>query len=274
MEEQLRSEIIRYIGSHSGNYLPDSINRYFDEPLVGFSSANDPLFSDYKTIIGQFHLLPCELLSGAVSIVSWILPISRAVCESNRKQKELPSREWALTRSNGENVNGELRRHLVSWFAEKGHGAVAPQYSPQWKEFSDTPVGIASCWSERHAAYVAGLGTFSLSDGFITSRGIAHRCGSVITSAALNPTPRISSTHNSNCLYYRDGSCGACIARCPVGAISRSGHDKFRCRELVYGTAPAALSELYGVPQTGCGLCQTKVPCEASTPPDRRVTGG
>jgi epoxyqueuosine reductase len=273
MEKLLRSEIIRFIVNHPGNRLPHSDSPYLDEPLVGFASAEDRIFLDYRQIIGPFHLLPGELLSGATTVVSWILPINRVVRESNRKQTDLPSREWALTRTYGEMVNGDLRRHLVVWLEEQGHKAVAPQYSPLWQEFSDTPVGIASRWSERHAAYVAGLGTFSLSDGFITSRGIAHRCGSVITTLPLTPTPRKFSNHHSNCLYYHDGSCGACITRCPVYAITRNGHDKVRCRGLVYGTAPEKLSEQYGVAQTGCGLCQTKVPCEAAIPPACRVSG-
>jgi len=272
MEEQIHSEIKRYVSSHVGNHLLGSENHYLEEPLVGFSSAADPLFEEYRTIIGPFHCTPDELLSGAVSVISWVLPINRAVRESNRAEIELPSREWALTRTHGEGVNGDLRRHVVGWLQGLGHAAVAPQYSPLWKEFSDTPVGIASSWSERHAAYVAGLGTFSLSDGFITQRGIAHRCGSVITTLPLAPSPRKYRGHHSNCLHYHDGSCGACIARCPVDAITRGGHDKSRCRELVYGTAPAKLSERYGVPQTGCGLCQTKVPCEAAIPAACRIS--
>jgi epoxyqueuosine reductase len=267
MEELLRYEIARFIADHPGNHLPDSDAAYLDEPLVGFASAEDQLFRDYQEIIGPFHLLPGDLLSGAASVVSWVLPISRAVRESNRKQDDLPSREWALTRTHGETINGDLRRHLVVWLEAQGHRAVAAQYSPLWQEFRETPVGIASRWSERHAAYAAGLGTFSLSDGFITNRGIAHRCGSVITDLALEPTPRAVPDHQHNCLYHRNGSCGACIGRCPVNAISRSGHDKQRCRELVYGTAPEKLSAVYGVPQTGCGLCQTRVPCEAMVPP-------
>ncbi len=270
MKELLSDEIKRFIEAHPGNRLPDSDSPYLDEPQVGFASAEDRIFNEYREIIGSFHLLPDELLAGAATVISWILPINRTVRESNRSRRELPSREWALTRTNGETVNGDLRRHLVSWLAEKGHAALAPQYSPLWKEFGDTPVGIASTWSERHAAYAAGLGTFSLSDGFITIRGIAHRCGSVITDLKLTPTPRTSLNHLSNCLHYHDGSCGACISRCPVGAISRDGHNKAKCRELVYGTAPAALSELYGTPQTGCGLCQTGVPCEAQVPLHRR----
>jgi epoxyqueuosine reductase QueG len=274
MEELLRSEIVRFVANHPGNHVPDSGIPYLDEPLIGFASACDQLFRDYQQIIGQFHLLPAELLPGASSVISWILPVGQAVRESNRKQTDLPSREWALTRTHGETINGDLRRHLVAWLEEQGHTSVAPQYSPLWQEFSDTPSGIASRWSERHAAYVAGLGTFSLSDGFITPRGIAHRCGSVITSLALTPTTRTFSSHTSNCLHYHEGSCGVCISRCPVDAISRDGHDKVRCRELVYGEAPRQLSAAYGVAQTGCGLCQTKVPCEAAIPPACRVIPG
>lgn len=273
MEELLRCKIIRFLADHPGNHLPDIDSPYLDEPLVGFASADDRLFHDYRQIIGPFHLLPGELLAGAASVVSWVLPISRTVRESNRSQTELPSREWALTRTHGETVNGDLRRHVVAWLEQQGHRAVAPQYSPLWQEFPDTPVGIASRWSERHAAYAAGLGTFSLSDGFITTRGISHRCGSVITTLPLRPTQRTFVNHYANCLHYHDGSCGACIERCPVAAITRIGHDKARCRELVYGTAPERLSQQYGVSQTGCGLCQTKVPCEAAIPRACRVNG-
>ena len=34
----------------------------FDEPLVGFADGDDPLFREYKTIIGNFHITPREAL--------------------------------------------------------------------------------------------------------------------------------------------------------------------------------------------------------------------
>ena len=61
----------------------------------------------------------------------------------------------------------------------------------------------------------------------------------------------------------------------PASRVARlrplpEGHDKDRCRNYVYGEVPRQVGAEYNVPQTGCGLCQTKVPCEAMTPPGGR----
>ncbi len=278
MEQTIAKEIIRFAAESPANRFPDSTERYFDEPLVGFAAAGDPLFTDYKRIIGDFHLTPHELVTAApegepwqpVTVICWVLPVTRSTRESNRKENRVPSRQWAETRSYGEQFNGSLRWHMVAWLTGLGHRAVAPQFSPAWQEFADTPVGIASSWSERHAAYAAGLGTFSLNDALITPQGIAHRLGTVITDLVLAPGERPYPDHRHNCLWYREGTCGACVARCPVGAITREwGHDKRRCRAYVYEELPRELGELYDVPQTGCGLCQTKVPCEGCIPPGK-----
>jgi epoxyqueuosine reductase QueG len=273
METQIRNEIVRFVRENPLNRFPDSDVPYFDEPLVGFASADDQLFTRYKTIIGAFHQTPQEVMESALgaegrasSVISWILPIARQTRESNRSEKHYPSREWARTRFFGEQLNAALRRHLVVWLEERGNQAVSPQLAVSWKEFADTPDGIASNWSERHAAYAAGLGTFSLNDGLITAKGIAHRCGSVITDLSLAPSVRPYTDYRHNCLFFRDGSCGLCIARCPVGALSREGHDKKICSQYVYKTVIAEVAGRYGTPQTGCGLCQTKVPCEGGIP--------
>lgn len=277
MNRTITAAIEEYIATAQASLERYPTGPYFDTPLVGFASLDDPLFTGYKEIIGAFHLTPRELFAAEFgaepaggTVVCWILPITDPVRRSNRSEREFPSRPWSQTRTHGEALNGELRRHMVSWLAAAGHRALAPQYSPRWQEFAETPKGRASSWSERHAAYAAGLGTFSLSDGLITPRGIAHRCGSVITDLVLEPSPRREGRYADNCLYYRDGSCGACIGRCPVGAITFAGHDKDRCGEYVYGTVPAAVAGKYGVTFTGCGLCQTMVPCENGIPRGKR----
>lgn len=138
--------------------------------------------------------------------------------------------------------------------------------SGMWRPVREPPVGLASTWSERHAAYAAGLGSFSLNDGLITQKGIAHRCGSVITDAFIPPTARLHGDHRANCLHFPRGDCGLCIPRCPAGAISPHGHDKEKCRAYVYEQLRESVGRTYGIMETGCGLCQTGVPCEARIP--------
>jgi len=273
VEERICSEIRRFVALSPVNRFPDSSEPYFGEPLIGFAAAADPLFADYKSIIGEFHQTPQEVLAGAcgpearaATVICWVLPITLATRKSNRSETVFPSRAWARTRNFGEQFNAALRRHLVGWLGERGELAVAPQLAAGWQEFSQTPVGIASSWSERHAAYAAGLGTFSLNDALITPKGIAHRLGSVVTELTLAPSARTYPERRHNCLYHREGSCAVCVARCPVGALSRAGHDKDACSRYVYQTVVAARAGEYGVTATGCGLCQTRVPCEAGIP--------
>ena len=274
MRDTITDEIRNFVAVHPGNRLPDGSEPIFDAPLVGFAAFADPLFVRYREVIGPFHLTPAEILAGEVgageeagTVICYVLPVTEAVRKSNRGETTYPSRQWSWQRQYGEAFNGLLRRHLAAWLAEQGHRVAIPQYSPLWKEFKDTPVGVASTWSERHAAYAAGLGTFSLNDGLITEKGIAHRIGSVVTDLVLAPTHRTAPDHRFNCLFYRTpGSCGVCVRRCPVGALTPDGHDKAICRDHVYGTIPAAVAKEFNVTATGCGLCQTAVPCEFRAP--------
>ena len=255
----------------------------FDAPIFGVADGDDPLFEEYKQIIGPFHLTPREVMQYAsqaapdapipsleqVRVLTWVLPITETTRRSNRKEKEAPSERWAHTRHYGEQFNDALRGFAVNWLREAGYLAIAPMASPLFKTFNDGVENApTSNWSERHALYAAGQGTFSLSDGFITPRGIAMRCASVVTNLPLAISPRPYKNHTDNCLHYRQGTCGRCIKRCPVGAISLDGHDKMKCRDYVYGALKPYFAT-YGVRTAGCGLCQTRVPCEAAIPAGR-----
>jgi len=135
-----------------------------------------------------------------------------------------------------------------------------------FRRLEDSPVGIASNWSERHVAHACGLGTFGLSDGLITPVGKAMRCGSVVTDMPLTPTPRSYKSHTEYCLFHSYGTCRECIERCPAGAITEAGHDKEICRKYAYGKIKETVGPTYGVVTTGCGLCQTGVACEGRIP--------
>jgi epoxyqueuosine reductase QueG len=100
---------------------------------------------------------------------------------------------------------------------------------------------------------------------------MAMRCGSVVTDARIPPSLRVYKDYLANCLFYSDRSCMRCAERCPAGAISEQGHDKNKCREFLSTRQKEIVKELgrgegYIGRYLGCGLCQTKVPCEARIP--------
>ncbi len=256
---------------------------YWEEPLVGFASGMDPLFFEYKTLIGSFHLTPREIISAAlkergrsllfteieqISVVSWILPASEDTCRSNRREKQFPSKLWAYTRKYGEACNDALRNHVTHFLEDLGYATLAPAILPTFRPVQDEKVGWASPWSERHVAYACGLGTFGLTDGFITPKGMAMRAGSVVTLLKLTPSEKKYRHYRENCLQFRNEKCGKCIKRCPAGAITESGHDKNRCYDYLRSEILEAKGSEYGlkIPPHSCGLCQTDVPCEFEIP--------
>jgi epoxyqueuosine reductase QueG len=166
--------------------------------------------------------------------------------------------------------NAVLRRHVVETLQAAGFAAVAPVDAPFWSQEVSTRYGLASRWSERHAAHIAGLGTFGLCDGLITPRGKAMRCGSVVAQIPITPTIRPYSDQHEYCLHFSQGTCGKCITRCPSGAISATGHDKTKCEVYIREVTAPYGRERFGVDTYGCGLCQTKVPCESRIPAKRK----
>ncbi len=244
------------------------------EPLVGFSSGNDPLYDFYKKDIGDFYVLPDLFMADAhgkeykrenLTVVSWILPQTDATKSDHRKETYFPSERWARSRIMGEQVNVKLREHLVEKLKEAGYDSVAPMISPLWKGAKSEKYSFASTWSERHAAYAAGLGTFGLSDALITEKGKAMRAGSVIVDAVIEPSPMNFKHHNESCLFIMDGTCGKCMERCPIGAITENGHNKELCNKYVSMTRQY-VPKHYGFDGYGCGFCQTGVPCESINP--------
>ncbi len=247
----------------------------WETPLVGFSSGADPLYDFYKKDIGSFYVSPIEFFRNAhpsvetkpeeLTVISWVLPQTKATKYDHRKETKMPSERWARARIMGEGVNVKLRRFMVKELGESEYPAVAPMLSPLWGQHMSEKYLFASSWSERHAAYAAGLGTFGLSDGLITAKGKAHRVGSVVSKIRISPTPRPYTDHHAYCLWYAKGTCGACMKKCPAGAIAEKGHDKQKCSDYVDKTH-AFVEEHYHFKGYGCGLCQVGIPCESRIP--------
>jgi epoxyqueuosine reductase len=247
----------------------------WDDVLVGFASGADSIWQQYKECVGAFHWTPWEVFNqhrpeesaGAeeLTVVSWVLPQRELVRKANRRTKKYPAEEWARIRIYGEDFNAALRRHVAKRLEQVGHAAIAPMLVSNWTIVNSERFSYASSWSERHAAHASGLGTFGLCDGLITAKGKAMRVGSVVAKISIEPTPRPYSDHRAYCLFFDNGTCGKCIDRCPVRAITEAGHDKEKCRQHL-ARSREYVKKTYKFEGYGCGLCQVGVPCEAGIP--------
>ncbi len=245
----------------------------WDDPLVGFSRGDDAYWESFKEHVGPFHWTPAEAFGIAfpdgkvpgkdLSVISWILPQTQATKLDSRKEKTYPPERSRIC---GEAANEKLRRYVTAELGKAGIRAAAPVLLARFSRMPSEKFTFASTWSERHAAFVAGLGTFGLSDGLITPRGKAMRTGSVVAEIEIPPTPRPYRGHRDWCLWFSRGTCKKCVERCPVGALSEKGHDKIPCSRHVHETCRAYIVEHFGFEGYACGLCQTAVPCESGIP--------
>ena len=237
----------------------------FDEPIFGVSAADDAIYQTFRRpeVIGATFMPPREWLPDAKSVISFFLPFTERVRSSNRGDPEETSPEWLHARIEGQAFINAYTERIAAWFAGIGVGACVPATDPRFAVKS-TPlppgdpeaVHYASSWSERHAAYASGLGTFCLTRGLISERGVAGRYGSVIISGAAEPDERPYTGVYDYCIR-----CGACAKRCPAGAISpEHGKDQLKCSRWMKITG-----QKYA-PRYGCGKCQTGVPCEDRIP--------
>lgn len=228
----------------------DSMQIY-DLPLVGVAGAEDLLWAKLKQpdVIDPHHLSPTEWLREAKSVLSCFLPFTERIRSANRSLG-WPATEWLYGRHEGEMFSNDVRRWLIDMLRRLGGRALAPVLDERF-----AVIQRRSNWSERHVAFIAGLGTFSLNRSLITSHGSAGRFVSVVTDLALEPTPRAYTDVEEYCT-----KCGVCIRRCPPLAIDKNGKDNALCSEYVQET------KVRYKPRYGCGKCQTGVPCEVRRP--------
>jgi epoxyqueuosine reductase len=274
----IEKKIVDFVEESPDNSLKNDKNDpAWGTPLVAFSRGDDSLFVELKNDIGPFYWTPQEpfglaypeltITADELAVISWILPQTRLTRQDHRRETSYPAEAWSRARLYGEQFNELLRSRVVEWLRAADIPAVAPFQLREWQRQESERYGIASNWSERHAAYVAGLGTFGLSDGLITPVGKAMRCGSVVARLPVPVALRPYNKYNAYCLFYSQGTCGKCIERCPAGAISDSGHDKKRCAAYLENVTSPYVEKSLGKPVSSCGLCQVGIPCEAGIPP-------
>lgn len=261
-----------YLLADASNYIQadDAIRpdlegmQIFDAPIFAVASADDPWFARLKepSVVHPDYMLPTQWLSGANSVIAFFAPYTQRIREANKQDMREPADEWLHGRIEGEMAMKRLRLWIRDTLIRAGYASVAPSHDERMTMLAK----YAPNWSERHTGHVCGLGTFGLSKGLITEKGVAGRLGSVVTSCALPATGRAYQG-----IYDYCNGCRRCAAQCPARAIDpERGMDHAKA----HPPCDVFLSEIHSRPpkgksgrqRYGCGKCQVGVPCEKAIP--------
>lgn len=266
LSEAVRSSEHNYV-SESMALTPEDVGkRLYDDPIIAIGSADDPMWEEMKApqAVGTLFRTPKEWLPQGRCVVSYFAPFSDFVVEGNKQDRVEVGNGWLYARVEGQAFLTEINHFLEQWFESQGIKSLSPYASEEFKyvfeagscdDIADKSLSFTSNWSERHVAFICGLGTFGLSKGLITRRGVAGRFGSVIVDAPLEVTPRPYTE-----IYEYCTMCGACM-RCPGEAITLAeGKSHTLCSAYVN------TMRVKYAPRFGCGKCQVNVPCERGIP--------
>jgi epoxyqueuosine reductase QueG len=264
-------------GPANDNRSTEKPEKAYASPFLGVAAGDDAYWEKIAQAAGERHWQPLEafkkafpqsqIMAGQLSVLVMVCPQTPETIQDQKASSGFPAERWIRSRFYHEQIVGALCEHLAGYLMNLGYLAMVPDHLNDFTVYPHERFQLASTWSHRHAAFVAGQGTFGLCDALITKVGKAHRLGTVIVNCRLPVTPRSYSQTYEYCLFYSKGSCHKCAKRCPVGAISSAGHDKNLCQGFLNSTKAIIkekspdLSGAYG-----CGLCQTNVPCEVRVP--------
>ena len=216
----------KFISETHSNYITEDIAlspkctgiKIYEAPIFALGSVDDELYIKYKSfdVIGSHFLGPSEWMPSAKTVISFFLPNTEKIRIANSTNSSWPADEWLHGRYEGQNLLKLLLKHLMETLIKAGYDSMVPSFDPRYEAGNvEQNIKYTSNWSERHVAYACGLGTFGLSKGIITKRGMCGRFGSILTELAL---PKDSRDYDG--IYEYCTMCGNCIDRCPVQAIS------------------------------------------------------
>lgn len=241
----IKEEIISFI---ENAVLESKSKELFRKPIVGFSSANNPLYEELKEIVGAEHLHPKDILPNAKTVVSFFVPFSESVVNSNRKGQSV-SREWGISYVETNSLINRISVNLVDYLDGKNINSATIKATHNYNEKT-----LKSAWSHRSAAVIANMGRFGLNRMVITSEGCAGRFGTVIISEEV---PINNEEAMEYCIYNKNEGCLKCIKSCPQNALNINGFDRFKCHDQLLKNA-GEFSDI--------GLCDVCGKCVVSCP--------
>ncbi len=239
--------------------LRKEITTQWNDPIVGFALANDPLFSKLRSVASPTHAVPKDFLPGAKTVIAFFIPFKKSMTRTNIKEK-YSSKDWGKGYIETNEMIRQLSLYLQELFVSEGYEAFMIPATHNWDEKK-----LISDWSHRHIAYIAGLGNFGLNNMLITEQGCCGRIGSFITSAQIEPD---AISDQEACLYKYDGTCKKCTKRCVNGALYEDSFDRFKCYEMLLKNVEELRSVGYA---DVCGKCLVGIPCSHINPVARKI---
>lgn len=220
------------------------------EPCFAYASANDPMFQELKTVIGEHHKLPQDVMEDGKTVLTYFIPLEKKIVDSNISGY-FASEEWARAYLETIDLIRAINSGLEHLFKLHGWKLELTADNRSWD-----PETMKCNWSHRHAAYIAGLGTWGVNHGLITEKGLSGRIGTLVTDAYVEPTKR---PEIEACLYKRNGSCKLCVDACPVSALGvPDTYKNWDCKAVT--DENAVHHESIGFADV-CGKCMCGMPC-------------
>lgn len=252
MEKIIENLIIDYVNKYMEN---PKVKTKWKKPLVAFANARDPLFDKLKEVANPDHLMPEDILEGSNTVITYFLPFIESIPISNINGRT-SSMEWAMAYIETNNMIGSLNDYIIESIKEMGYKAdkLNPAMNMDYEK-------LISVWSNRHVAYIAGLGTFGLNNMLITRSGCCGRLGNVVTNMELKATKRPDREY---CLFKHNGSCAYCADKCVNDALFRDRFDRFKCFQMCKKND--SIHDGLGGEAQVCGKCLTVVPCSFDNP--------
>jgi len=206
-------------------------------PLVGFAPAarwDEPLFLPWV----PYEFRPRAIFPETATVIVLGLPVSLPVIETapSIHYHELYRTVNTLLDMHGYRLSEWLTRegHPSLWIPRDGYGSIAI--------LKENPVAF---FSHRHAALLAGLGTFGVNNTLLTRDfGPRVRFVSIFTSATIPPDPLISEPLCTRCMR--------CVNACPVKALSAKDYPEGLTDKRACSLRSEALLKRSISP---CGLC-------------------
>lgn len=261
MKEKLYNIMDTYIKDYEKSGVAST---KWGEPLIGFADAHHPYILDLKSLISDSHGLPSEVMHDARIVLTYFLPFTKALAQTNKTPGDVASPEWALAYEETNTLLANLNGHLITALEEMGYRAAV---SPDASIFDRKK--LISHWSHRHFARAAGLGTFGINNMLITKHGCCGRYSTIITNLDVEPDKPLE---KENCFFKQNGTCGACVKHCPSGALTLDQYDRKKCYEVC--TKNAGIYTDFGHSYTNsakdskeaigsevCGKCVANAPC-------------